>query len=130
MIGLDSTIIIDLFRGDMMAREAIANADEPLASTIINYQELMFGLDLDKKEHKEEGEFYDRLFDGIFLLDMTKQSAKKAAGVMKELQKTGVEAGRFDSMIAAILLESGVKRIMTRNARHFAKIKSLEVIRY
>ncbi len=130
MIGLDSTVIIDLFRGNEQAKEVIAKSREPLASTIINYQELMFGLDLDNNRHMEELEYYDALFENIFLMDMTRESAKKAARVMKGLQGAGTAAGRFDSMIAGILMENGVNKIVTRNVKHFSKIKGLDVITY
>lgn len=130
MMALDSTVIIDLFRGDEQAKEIIAKAREPLASTIINYQELMFGLDMSRKGHAEELEFYDAFFENIFLLEMTRQSAKKAAGVMKDLQSAGMTAGRFDSMIAGILMENGVNKIITRNEKHFMEIRGLEVIKY
>lgn len=38
--------------------------------------------------------------------------------------------GRFDSMIAGILLANGVDKIITKNVKHFEKIKGLRVISY
>lgn len=130
MIGLDTSAIIDISKSNPDIKLVLDKIEEPLASTIVNYQELMFGLDFEKKEHKEESKYYDEFFDNIFLFSLTKESAKKASEIFKELQKKGADVGRFDSMIASILLKNGIRKIITRNVKHFSKIKEIEIIIY
>lgn len=130
MIGLDTRTIIDISKSNPDIKLILGKIDEPLVSTIINYQELMFGLDFDKKEHKEEGKYYEEFFDNIFLLSLTKESSKKASEIFRGLQKKGADVGRFDSMIAGILLQNGIRKIITRNVKHFSKIKEIELITY
>ena len=130
MIGLDTTAIIDIFKEDQGIKKVIERLEEPLASTIINYQEIIFGLDFDKAEHKDEEKYYDEFFENIFLLPLDKESAKKASRIFRALQKKGADIGRFDSMISGILLQNGIKKIITRNTKHFSRIKDIEAIGY
>ncbi len=130
MIGLDTRTIIDILKENPDVKLVIDKIEEPLASTIINYQEIMFGLDFNRKEHEQESKQYELFFDTIFLLAHTRESAQRAALLFKELEKQGKDIGRFDSMIAAVLLQNGVRKIITRNVKHFSRIKGLEVIDY
>jgi len=130
MIGLDTGAIIDIMKENNKLKNILEKQDEPLASTIVNYQELVFGLDFNKREHKDEEKYYDELFENIFLLNLTKDSAKKASRLFKELQRGGKEIGRFDCMIAGILMQNKVSKIITKNAKHFERIKGIEVISY
>lgn len=130
MIGLDTGALIDVFKQNISLKKILDETDESFVSTIINYQELLFGLDFDNPGHAEEEKVYSLFFEHLPLLPLTSLAAKKAAMLFRELQKKGMGVGRFDSMIGGILLEHGVKKIITRNARHFERIKELEVISY
>lgn len=130
MIALDTTALIDIFKENKDIKKVLEGLNGSFASTIINYQELMFGLDFSKSEHKLEEEFYDNFFNDIFLYNLDADSAKSASAIFSELEEKGFNIGRFDSMIAAILLKNNIKKIITRNVKHFSKIKGLEVIGY
>jgi|SRR3989344_1150449 len=130
MIGLDTTAIIDLFKEDKKLKEVIESLEETFTSTIINYQELFFGLNPDNEQHKKEGEYYDQFFDNVTLFEHNINSAKKSSEIFWKLSKDGATTGRFDSMIAGILIANGVNKIITRNVKHFENIKELEVIGY
>ncbi|MBU4069862.1 MAG: type II toxin-antitoxin system VapC family toxin [Nanoarchaeota archaeon] len=130
MIGLDTTAIIDIFKNDLKIIKLINSLDKTFASTIINHQEIMFGLDNENLQHLEEEKYYDDFFNNIFVFSLEKPSSKKASKIFWELKKQGESSGRFDCMIAGILLSNGINTIITRNVKHFKKIKNLKVISY
>ena len=130
MIGLDTGALIDLLRQNSALKKVIEDTEESLASTIINYQELMFGLDFDNPNHVEEEKTYSALFQNVHLLPFTLLAAKNASILFRALQKKGMDIGRFDSMIAGIFLEQGVTKIITRNTKHFQRMKEIEVLSY
>ena len=130
MIGLDTCAIIDLFRKDLKIIELIESLDEELCSTIINYQEIMFGMDLKDSKYHEEEKFYDDFFAQIFLYLLDTASSKESSKIFWDLKRGGNLIEEMDCSIAGILLANGVKKIITRNAKHFEKIPGLEVISY
>lgn len=130
MIGLDTNAIIDVFKKEPKVLRLIENTDEDFCSTIINYQEIMFGLDLENLKHTIEENFYDNFFNGIFLFILNKPSSKKSSEIFWHLRKEGKIIGKADCIIAGILLDSNVNKIITKNIKHFKKIKGLKVITY
>ena len=130
MIGLDTGAVMDIVKGSISLKKKIEDINEPLSSTIMNYQEIMFGFDFSKDNHLEEEKIYDEFFDSIHLISFTRESSKKAARLFKAFQQNGKDIGKFDCIIAGILLENGINKIITKNARHFERIKGIEVISY
>lgn len=111
-------------------KEALNQLKEPVATTIVNYQEVMFGLDVKKEAFVEEEGYYDELFDQLYLLELTRKGSKKAVEIFNALAKQGQTTGKFDSVIACIFLEQDVTKVITRNVKHFRKMKGIEVIPY
>ncbi len=130
MIGLDTTAIIDLFKGVKEVRDALLKARGPYASTQINYAELMFGLNPNHPVHKAEEAYYDEFFSTVSMLQLTEAAGKKAAMIHWELKTAGKTIEPFDCLTAGILLENGVSGIITRNKKHFELINGLKVISY
>lgn len=130
MIGLDTSAIIDIFRGDEAIKKALENIKEPLAVTQISYLELMFGLDPKNEKHRTEEGFYDEFFQSLLSLDLDNQSCKKASEVFWRLKKEGKTIEQFDCVIAGIFLANGINTIISRNAKHFSNIHGLKIIGY
>lgn len=130
MIGLDTTAIIDLFKGNQGIKEFLEKNKEPLASTMFNYLELQFGLDHENKKHIEESRYYEELFESIYAIELTKNACEKASQISWKLKKSGKEIEQFDCIIAALFLEKGIKKVVTRNKSHFNRIEGIEVINY
>jgi predicted nucleic acid-binding protein len=130
MIGLDTTAVIDLFNGVEELIKKINVMNEPIVSTIVNYQEVFFGIDLDGYVFGEEENYYDNFFNNIEVFGLTKNASKEASKILWSLRKSGRTIDEFDSMIAGILLANGVGKIITRNKKHFEKIKGLKVLGY
>ncbi len=131
MIGLDTTAIIDIFKGEKNIKQLLQRLNEQIASTQINYQEVLFGLDLvDNVEHQHEKEYYDSFFRNLRYFSLDDSSVVSASEIYWQFNKLNKEIGKFDCMIASILLENGVSKIITRNVKHFEGIKGLKVISY
>jgi len=130
MIGLDTSALVDLFRGEEKIKELFSQLDEELTSTYVNYFELMVGINLKDYSYHEELEFFKNLFEEVKLLTLNKDSCKSSSSIFWELKKSGKMVGKLDCMIAGILLSNGVNKIITRNSGHFENIKGLKVISY
>jgi predicted nucleic acid-binding protein len=128
MIGLDTTAIIDLFRGDPGMRTFLEKNNEPLATSMMNYLEIHFGID--PQDEREEAQFYEKFFSDTHFLHLTPENCRKASALHWSLRKKGKQIGKFDCCIAACLLEGGVKKILTRNKKHFDQIEELQVVTY
>jgi len=130
MIGLDTTAIIDLFYDNSSLKSLLAKLDEEIVVSVINYQEIMFGLDFRNKNFAEEEFYYDEMFDQFSFFDLTKDCCKRSSEIFNELLKKGQIIEKFDCVIAGIYLSNGVSKIITRNKKHFEKIRDIEVISY
>ena len=130
MIGIDSSAIIDFFKGDMALKQLFENLDEPIVINQISYLEVMFGLNFDKKEHQMEEMFYDDLFNSLINLQLDSNACKKASKILWQLKTKGNLIEPFDCAIAGIYLANGIDKIITRNVKHFSLISELKVISY
>ncbi len=130
MIGMDTTAIIDLFKGDKNLIKLLEKTKTPVVSTQMNYLELMFGLDISKGDHIREMEYYDELFEEVHTLPLNKEASKKAAKIFWNLKRSGNTIDKFDCIVAGILLSSGIDKIITRNVKHFEKISGIKVLKY
>ncbi len=130
MIALDTTAIIDIFKGEEDIKKVLGGIKDEFVTTLINYQEILFGLDLNDQGYKREIGYYDDFFQEVNILLHDKETAKEASKIFWNLKKQGRSIGRFDCMIIGILLHNGVNKIITRNVKHFENIKELKIITY
>ena len=130
MIGLDTSAVIDIFRGEEKIKQFLENNKEPLAATIMSYLELFFGLDPQNPKHLEEGSYYNEFFEDIYDLGLTKDACEGASKIFWNLKRNGKSIEQFDCVIAAIFISHGITKILTRNSKHFDHIKDLKVISY
>lgn len=130
MIGLDTTAIIDMFKGDTLLKDVLAVQKEPFAATQLSYLELLFGIDPNVKAHQEEKKYYDEFFKSLFVFQLDSNTCVKASEIYWKLKKRGKVIGKFDCIIAAIFLANGVNKIITRNVKHFQNIPEMKVIFY
>ena len=130
MIGLDTSAIIDIFKGELEIKKFLELNKEPLAATILSYLELFFGLDFENAQHTKEAQYYRDFFDDVYCMDLTKESCERASNILWRLKKDGNVIEKFDCIIAAIFMANGINTILTRNRKHFEKIKGLNVLSY
>ncbi len=130
MIGLDTSVIIDLFKKNPSLIKLLEEIDDKAALNQVSYLELMFGLDFESESHNSEEEYYDSLFNNFLVLQLNNSSCKKAARILLELKKMGKIIEQSDCAIAGIYLANGIDKILTKNKKHFENIKGLKVLSY
>ena len=130
MIGLDTSAIVDIFKGNEKVKEFLEKNKEPLAATIISYLELFFGINPENPNHIAEGRYYDDFFKSLYNINLTKESCKESSKICWALRKEGKIIEQFDCVIAAILIANGIDKILTGNPKHFERVKGLKVVRY
>ena len=50
--------------------------------------------------------------------------------MLASLDKQGLTINQNDCLIASIILKNGFNKILTRNKKHFERIKNLKVVGY
>ena len=130
MIGIDTSAIIDMFKEEKSLLDVLKNIDNKIVSTIINYQEVLFGLDLLNPKHRIEFDYYENFFNEVDIIFLSKKASQKSSEISWHLRKKGIIIDDFDCMVAGILLVNGVNEIITRNKKHFEHIPGLKVVSY
>ncbi len=134
MVCLDTSIIIDILREKVnldqlelnLAENEIAKIPSP---AII---EIILGLHLNSNIlniYKNEREKIDKLLSSFPILDLDKESAILAGEIEANLINMGNIIDIEDIMIGAIALHNNEK-LITRNKKHFERIKGLEIEGY
>lgn len=130
MIGLDTSAIIDIFKGEEKIKQFLENNKEPLAVTVMSYLELFFGLNPENPKHAVEANYYREFFKSVYNVNLSKDSCEESSEIFWNLKKEGRTIEQFDCVIAALFITNGINKILTRNQKHFEKIKKLNVISY
>ncbi|MEK6940845.1 MAG: type II toxin-antitoxin system VapC family toxin [Nanoarchaeota archaeon] len=130
MIGLDTSAIIDIFKGNEAIKKKLLGLKEPLTVTQLSYLELMFGIDFSNKNFENEIHYYDTFFNTFLNFQLTCEACKRASQVSTSLTKKGKSIGKFDCTIAGIFLANGVNQIITKNVKHFQNIPEIKIINY
>ncbi len=133
MVCLDTTFLIDLINGRVPLEYLKNNfKDENLFIASSSIAELFRGLYLKSnlKNVKEDEEEETRRILSLFsTLDLGKNEAILAGKIDAELYNKGEIIDIEDVMIAAICVENS-EILITRNKKHFEKIKDLKIQTY
>ena len=133
MICLDTAFIIDLLKnrkGAVNKFSELKNVD--LATTSISLYEIKAGIyrKYDASLIQSELIQFNDFLESMHILNINNASIQLSAEINGELTKTGSIIGDFDILIAGICLSNGCSRIVTKNVKHFSKIKGLKVETY
>ena len=130
MICLDSDFVVDFLKQNQNAIFKLQSLKgEKAVSTEINYFEVLYGV-FDKKQiSQKELNSVQEFFNSIPNMTLDHSSAYNAAEIATNLEKSGLEIGINDSLIAGICLANNCA-ILTKNAKHFSRIKGLKVETY
>jgi tRNA(fMet)-specific endonuclease VapC len=116
VIVLDTSALIDLFRGGEEIRQVIGG---DVASTAVNYHEIFAGIKHQKA--KAEERFFRRFFSDIKILDLDLISAERSSEIMGRLLALGICVNAINVLIAGIALANGAEMLITRD-RDFESI--------
>ena len=130
MIGLDTCALIDLFKGDEDLLNLIGEIEDEFCLSQMSYFELSFGINPKIKNHLIEEKYYDLIFDNLKVLEMDNFVLKESSRLFWKMKSIGSEIGKIDSIIATSFLRAGINKIITKNKKHFEKIKGLKVLSY
>jgi predicted nucleic acid-binding protein len=121
MIIADTDVLIDYLEGRNPGAEAVFQAlrRDQLQTTTINYFELLAGA-----RRRRQQESVLALLESIQVLPLDVDAARRAAGVRRQLERSGIGIGMGDSLIAGIALARGAS-LLTRNKRHFERVLGL-----
>ncbi|MEA3434028.1 MAG: PIN domain-containing protein [Campylobacterota bacterium] len=121
---LDTDTISYYLRGSQSVKDKFVQYQYELASTAINYAELMYGLK--KRDNKKYLSKVEMIFDNIKIYDFDKKAATLFSSLKVEMQAKGIVVADMDLMIASIALANGEK-LISHNLKHFSKIETLEL---
>lgn len=113
-ICIDSNILIDILKGNELARSLIEKETGELCTTPINIFEVWYG--------KKKEETIDDFLDTFNMLNFSKESAKKAAEIAKNLELNGKALDARDIFIGAICITNNTS-LLTYNKKHFERLE-------
>lgn len=127
MVCLDTDIIIDFLKEEKYAYDIIfklKRSEDIISTTSINAFELFRG------NHKLSGESSSNAADlflgNVKLHDFNISASKKAAEIFEDLKSRGEIIELADIMIASIAIVND-ESLITRNLKHFERIKELKL---
>lgn len=130
MACLETDFLVDLLRKKSEAiskLEKLQSAGAVLSVTPVTLTELFSGGFKSKRE--ENIEQIEKMAFTLVLLSYDFFAAKEAGKLLGFLEKNGEKIGEMDTLTGAIALRHGEK-LITRNTKHFKKIKGLEIETY
>ncbi|MBI2666777.1 type II toxin-antitoxin system VapC family toxin [Candidatus Woesearchaeota archaeon] len=127
---LDTSFLIDLMKNKQAAltkAQSLEYASFPVRTTTITVFELWQGLEDLQDEQKRTT--LEHFLSGIGLLGFDLESAKQAGKIHAELRRKGEIIDAEDSMIAGIAQQHN-EAVLTRNVKHFERIRGLKIEKY
>lgn len=132
MICLDSSFIIDFLRKDVSALKCYESfSDELFVVSEITLFEVASGfLYSDYKFKKKDFLIFVDFISNFEVLSTQNLHSFEAAKINASLIHQGEKIDSNDCVIAGTMLVNGVSKILTRNKKHFSKIRGIEVLSY
>ncbi len=127
----DTSFIIDLMKGDKRAVakfQEIKRSNKGQSISTPSVFELFVGIGMAKKPEKEKKRVMESILS-MAVMDLKKESAARAGIIYANLLKKGERIDPVDCLISGIAIENR-DTLLTRNRKHFSKIKGLEVESY
>lgn len=128
MICLDTSFIIDFLKERKEAIEFMKKNTEEVFTTEVNVFEIFIGI-YTKEDYEREEAIAIGFFNSIHVASSNGWGVKSAK-ILSVLIKDGNLIEENDCFIASIMLANGCERIITRNKKHFERIKGIKVISY
>jgi predicted nucleic acid-binding protein len=122
---IDSDLLVAILRGNADAQSKMDELDTEgrNATTSINAFEIFYGAARSSKREKNLDEA-KRMISRLEVMPLDIESANKAAVVAADLAEKGEQIDFRDVLVAGIALTNELS-LVTKNARHFARIRNL-----
>ena len=135
MILLDTTACIDYLNGSEEIKEILSTMEELVYITSITVYEVNIGLERTKrkistKRYNELYKIWTEFISGMEIFSLGFKEAEKSAEIYDILESNGVRIDDNDILIIGIMLSNGINKILTKNVKHFEKIKGIEILKY
>lgn len=132
MIGVDSSILIDLLRNRPPADSLkyLSEEDQLCTSEIVVYEVLCGIYSAQHSTEQRLKEFTAILDSFTFIFPVERATSIKAAQITGKLSKAGLTVQHNDALIAGSLLANGCRRFITKNVKDFERIKELELVKF
>lgn len=130
MICIDSDCIIDFLKGKEQAVKIIRKYQEEAVSTEISVFEIFFGVYSKKNISENEELAAKNFFNSMEVLPFNQQCGEISSKILTSLIKGGNIIDQNDCFIASIMIKNGCDKIITKNEKHFSKIKGIKIIYY
>ncbi len=128
MICLDSTFLIDYLRGDAAAiKKAESLIGRKIATTSVNCFEVLAGLVGNRNVPKGALEVFSEFIASVEVLELDYRASGESAKIFSVLSLQGKQIEGSDCMIAGTMLSHGCSEIITRNKKHFSRIRGIKV---
>tara|TARA_Y100000310_G_C20633158_1_gene789708 strand:+ start:223 stop:606 length:384 start_codon:yes stop_codon:yes gene_type:complete len=124
---LDTSFLIDLVNGKKETKN-VSNLPN-LLTTQINMYEFIRGFFLKRGNSIKYSQVME-LFDNIRVLPLNDQGILKSAEISASLIKNGMVIEDTDCLTAGIALSHNANTIVTKNKKHFSRIKDIKVETY
>ena len=135
MIILDTTACIDYLDGNEILKEVISEQENLIHITAITVYEITIGLErtkrkISKERYKVLHKTWLDFISGMEIYTLGRKEAEKAAEIYDYLESSGQIIDDNDILIAGIMLTNGINKVITKNIKHFERIKGIVVINY
>jgi len=127
MIIVDTTVIIDIWRGRTNVRRCLEQyLDESFAISSITIEEIYDGLGYTKKEkgeelYKEIRNQYAKILHNFQIIPLSTEILKQTGLIRGGLRRNGEILDLADIIIMVTAQETHASKIITRNQKHFKK---------
>lgn len=125
---LDTTFLVDMLRGRKETLPLLSS-NQPLLTTHINIYEVLTGLFLKNVPPHKILEV-QQLFHDIRVLPLDDNAVIRSAEINADLLQNGLTIEDCDCLTAGIAISNGIFTIVTKNEKHFKRIKGINVERY
>lgn len=127
---LDTSFIIDLLKNKtpaLIKAHLLEKSSISVRTTTISVFELWQGVEDIQDDQKRE--LIEKFLSSVGLLSLDIESAKIAGTMYSELERKGEIIETEDCMIAGIAKHHG-DAVLTRNVKHFERIKGIKIETY
>lgn len=119
----DTDVLIDHLRGKKKLDPTLL--EKGISISIITYGELLYGAEKSANKEKAKRTVLDFIENlSIKIANLSEEIMQKYATIKTGLEKKGQKLDDFDLLIASTAM-SGSLVLLTRNKKHFSRIKNL-----